>query len=268
MSALQPAAANAHTAGWLGRALGVFGLRGIDRIGRGSVISGRLHIANDGWIVIGEDCRIASHPTQSHLVVMPGGEITIGNRVVISYGAAISAIRAIEIGDDTRIGPFCVILDNDFHKVGDRHSSGLAAPVQIGRGVTIGARVTMLRGTRIGDGARILSGSTIYGAIAGGAVVAGVPARAVGKENAKGDPAVSAVVMRVFGLGQPPAASDQLAQIPAWNSRAAVRLLLALEETFGVILDANRIGTAISVGALSALIAQARAARAGAAPRG
>jgi acetyltransferase-like isoleucine patch superfamily enzyme len=266
MSDLNPAASHAHAVSWFSRALAVIGLRGIDRIGRGTIISGRLHIANDGWIVIGEDCRICSHPIQSHLVVMPGGEITIGNRVVISYGAAISALRAIEIGDDTRIGPFCVILDNDFHKVGDRNASGLAAPVRIGRGVTIGARVTVLRGTRIGDGARILSGSTISGTIAGGAVVAGVPARALG--NPRYDPAVSAVLVRVFGLRQPPVSSDRLAQIPAWNARAAVRLLLALEETFNVTLDASRIGAATSVGALSALIAQARASRAALAPRG
>ena len=106
-----------------------------------------------------------------------------------------------------------MILDHDFHKVGDRNSPGVVAPVQIGRGVTIGARVTMLRGARIGDGARVMSGSTISGVIASG--------------------------------------------LPAWNGFGAVRLQLALEETFGVRLSDTDVCSAASVADLARLIAQA-----------
>jgi acetyltransferase-like isoleucine patch superfamily enzyme len=260
MSAPAPAA-DPGSDGWSRRLRGLLGIRGIDRLGRGTVLSGKPHIANDGRIEFGEDCRIASHPVQSHFVAMPGATIAVGDRVVISYGAAISALRGIVIGDDTEIGPFCVILDNDFHRVGDRESTGLVAPVQIGHGVKIGARVTMLRGTRIGDGARVLSGSTISGAVAGGAVVAGVPARAVGSDHVKHDPAVAAVVMRILGLGRIPAPSERLSQVPGWNPGKAVRLLLTLEETFGITLDANLIGADMAFAALFKLVSRERAAR-------
>ena len=234
------------------------GLRPIDQIGRGTTFAGRPYVSNDGMIFIGEDCYFGSRPIQSHIFVTAGGGVTIGNRVVISYGAAISSSCAIEIGDDCRIGPFCVIMDDDFHKVGDRNSSGVAAPVQIGRAVTIGARVTILRGARIGDGARVMSGSTISGVIASGEVVAGVPALPAGIGPArKSDPAVAALVARVFGLASAPGALDGPGQIPAWNGSGAVRLQLALEETFGITLSDTDICSAASVADLARLIAPA-----------
>jgi UDP-3-O-[3-hydroxymyristoyl] glucosamine N-acyltransferase/acyl carrier protein len=190
---------------------------------------------------------------------MPDARITIGDRVSISYGAAISAMRAIEIGDDTKIGPFCVILDNDFHKVGDRDSPGGVAPVNIGRNATIGARVTILRGTRIGDGACVKSGSTVSGVIANGAVVFGVPARAMVKNpGRKADSTAVAIIMNVFGLAALPDPSDGPGQIPAWTSIGAVRLLLALESAFGVTLPEDAMRSAQSVADVVRLVARAR----------
>jgi acetyltransferase-like isoleucine patch superfamily enzyme len=112
---------------------------------------------------------------QSHIMAS-GGHVTIGDRVKISYGAAISAVRAVTIGADTRIGPFVVITDSDFHGVSNRSAAGEVGPVRIGSGVTIGVKVTILRGATIGDGATILSGSMVAGHIAPGATVRGVPA--------------------------------------------------------------------------------------------
>jgi len=151
--------------------------RSIDRVGRGTTIAGCLDVENNGTIQIGEDCYLGSHPIQSHLVAMDHATILIGDRVFISYGAALSATRSIQIGDDTRIGPFSLILDNDYHRVGGRESPGVIAPIEIGRNVLIGTRVSILRGARIGDGACVMSGSTVAGIIANRAVVSGVPAR-------------------------------------------------------------------------------------------
>jgi acetyltransferase-like isoleucine patch superfamily enzyme len=156
----------------------MLGRRAVDRMGAGTRLAGTPHVVNDGYIQMGADCHLSSHPIRSHLLVMPGAFIAIGDRVHISYGAGMSTMRSIEIGDDTKIGPFCTILDNDFHQVGNRDAASLADPIFIGRGVTIGARVTVLRGARIGDGAHIMSGSTVSGFIASHAIVAGVPAKA------------------------------------------------------------------------------------------
>ena len=260
--------------GPLARIAAVFGMRSIDEVGGGTIFRGKPYVANDGEIAIGRDCFVGSRPVQSHFVVMPGAHIAIGDRVVISYGAAMSALQGIEIGDDTRIGPFCVILDNDFHKVGDRDAPGIVAPVQIGSNVTIGARVTMLRGTRIGDGATVMSGSTISGVVASGAVVTGVPARTAAKDVVRRcDAGVAEVVRRVFGLARPPQALDGPGVIANWNGTGVIQLLLALEREFSVTLSADRVRGAATVAEVSRLVVQARgpaasarAAKAGDAP--
>jgi acetyltransferase-like isoleucine patch superfamily enzyme len=256
--------------GWFGRLLGAAGQRPIDQLGRGTVLAGRPHVVNDGLIRIGEGCHLGSHPIQSHMIVMTGASILIGNQVSISYGAAMSAQCSIAIGDNTRIGPFCVMIDNDFHKVGDRNIAGLAAPIEIGRGVTIGARVTILRGTCIGDGASIMSGSTVIGVVPSGAVVSGVPARPASKGAArKIGAAVTVVIMNVFRLAALPGPQDQLARLPGWAPRGCVRLLLALEEVFGVTLSDRQLRAAASVADVTRLIVQATKTshRTGAAPR-
>ena len=130
-----------------------------------------------GIIEIGSDFRFGSRPSASHIVALKGARIVIGDNVAIAYGAALTAMRSIEIGDGTQIGPFVVIMDSDFHRVGNRDDGGDVAAVVIGRNVRIGARVTILRGTTIGDNARIRSGSTVQGVVRAGSAVAGVPAK-------------------------------------------------------------------------------------------
>lgn len=228
-------------------------------VGRGTFIAGRPTVINDGVIRIGEGCLISSRPIQSHFVTMPGAVITIGGGVLISYGAALSAARAISIGDETRIGPLCVILDIDYHEIGDRHSHGGVEPVQIGRNVTIGARVTVLRGTRIGDGAQVISGSTVSGIVASGAVVAGVPARVVGKGSAyKSIDLVATTVMRIFGLTKLPGDQDGPAQIAAWTAIGCVRLLFALEESLGLTLHEEEIRRARTIAEVASIVTRAR----------
>ncbi len=231
----------------------------IDIMGRGTVVAGSLHVENDGTIQVGADCRLSSHPVQSHLVVMRDARLTLGDRVCISYGAAISSRRSIRIGDDTRIGPFCLILDNDYHRVDDRDSPGGIAPIEIGRNVTIGTRVTVLRGARIGDGARIMSGSTVAGVVAGGTVVSGVPARLVGSDASRLlGRAVAAVVMRAFRLAALPGLKDGPAQIPDWTESSSLRLLIAVEETFCVTLREDQVRTARTVAEVARLVTCAR----------
>jgi acetyltransferase-like isoleucine patch superfamily enzyme len=221
--------------------------------------NGRPHVENDGVIRIGEDSRLSSYPIRSHLVVMRDASLTLGNHVSIAYGAAISAKRSIRIGDGTRIGPFCLILDNDFHTVGDRDAPGGVAPIEIGCNVTLGARVTVLRGTRIGDGARVLSGSTVAGVISNGALVSGVPARVGGSDAVRNVArSVATLIMRAFKLGTLPSPADELAQIPGWTDVGVIRLLLALEGTLSTNLAAEELRSARTVGDVTELVARAR----------
>lgn len=223
-----------------------------------------------GDVQIGSDVLLISHPVRSHLFADPGGRIVIGNGVRVSYGAAIAAREAVEIGAGTTIGPFVVIMDNDFHKVGDRHAAGAAAPVRIGSNVSIGARVTILRGSIIGDGARVLSGSMVSGVVPDHATVGGVPARVLDgadRPRTGTSDAMVELVQQVLGLATRPAVGDGPTTLPEWDSLGSLRLLLAIEAAFGVNIPADVMQSADTIAALTAIVQRSSTIAAGPASR-
>jgi acetyltransferase-like isoleucine patch superfamily enzyme/acyl carrier protein len=236
-------------------------LRHVNHVGDGIRLKGRPHLANEGRITFGDRLSLSSQPVPSHIYVMPGGVVDIGQDVLISYGAAISAQREVRIGRDTKIGPFVVIMDGDFHRPGDRDAAGEVAPVRIGNGVMIGTRVTILRGATIGDDARILSGSMVAGAVASGSTVAGVPARAI-EEGVGGDALdMRNLVKRVLGLAERPDEDQGPGDISEWDSLGTLRLLLAIEDGYGITVSADEIMSARTVAALSRIADRAVARR-------
>jgi acetyltransferase-like isoleucine patch superfamily enzyme/acyl carrier protein len=241
-------------------ALSRWKLRSADSVGVGAQVSGRPCILNQGSIEIGTQFRLSSRPAQSHLAALSGGAINIGNRVHISYGAAVAALKRVTIGDDVRIGPFVVIMDGDFHDIYDRDAPGEMSPVTIGPNVLVGARVTILRGSVIGAGAQLRSGCVVSGPIASGSIVAGVPARPISAARNAGDTDIASFVAKVLGLATPPGPDDGPDEIAAWDSLGALRLLLEVEDAFDVSLGEREFKEIRSVSGLGASIARARAA--------
>lgn len=230
----------------------------IDHVGKGLMLDGKPTIMNNGQIIVGDDVFISSRLAQSHIAAINGGRVCIGDRVHISYGAAIAALSDVVIHSNTRIGALTQILDSDFHRVGDRDAPGDTAPIHIGSGVSIGMRVVILKGAIIGDGATILSGSMVSGAIAPGAIVRGVPARAVVESRAEYNVELLHLVCGVLGLSAKPAMTDALSEIPEWDSLGMLRLLLAIEETYGISLRENDFHSAQTVASLSDLVEASR----------
>jgi serine acetyltransferase len=237
---------------WINKRL----LRGVSRVGVGARLKGRATIGGGGKIIIGDGFFLLSQPVRSHMFATPGAVINIGDDVQISYGAAIDARRGIDIGSNTVFGPFVVIMDNDYHKVGDRDAAGEIAPVRIGSNVKVGARVTILRGSVIGDNVRVMSGSMVSGVVPSGVTIGGVPARAVVASNAAARDSVdmAELVQNVLGLAERPHPSEGPSQIPAWDSLGALRLLLAIEEMCGVSLEEEVMQAAKTVAALAAIV--------------
>lgn len=240
-------------------------LRTCDRVGDGAVLDAAPTILNSGAMLIGARFHLASRPVQSHLATGPDGRLEIHDDVAIGHGAAIAAYELVRIGDGTRIGPFVVVMDTDFHAAGDRSTRYDTTPITIGRRARIGSRVTILRGTTIGDDAEIVAGSVVSGAVAAGARATGVPARVIrsaiassGEGGEGGNRSVAARVPEVmrltFGLTTSPALEDARAQIPQWDSLGALKLLLALEDAFAVALDEDEIARARSVGDLARVV--------------
>jgi len=238
-------------------------------VGPEARLRARPVVINQGRLTIGARFQLSSVPVVSHLYTAPEGALEIGDGVTISFGAAIACLSRVRIGSDTRIGPYFALSDSDFHVVGNRDARPDARPVEIGRGVRIGARVTVSPGCKIGDGATVVAGSTVAGVVAAGAVVSGVPARICrAAERTAGaastEDAVRSLVARTLGLSRVPELADGPPQIPEWDSLGALRLLLAVEEEFGVRIDERDMLGAHRVADLVAILDGRRAAPTGA----
>jgi acetyltransferase-like isoleucine patch superfamily enzyme/acyl carrier protein len=222
-------------------------------VGPRARIIGRPTLQGD--VAFGSDLVLSSRPVRSHLIASPGAKIRVGDRVSIASGAAIAASVGISIGSDVEIGQGVMILDTDFHDVADFEAESTRSPVVIEDGVSLGDRVVVLKGARIGKGARVLEGSVVSGFVAEGAIVAGVPARAVrGKANgetASGDRAildrVKAVVAETFRVDRPVDDSDGPGAIVEWDSLGILRLALGLEDELGVQLADDALYGALTV---------------------
>jgi acetyltransferase-like isoleucine patch superfamily enzyme len=96
----------------------------------------------------------------------------------------IDASEEILIGEDCMIGPFCYITDHD-HGVGTQGRVAdqplVSKPTRIGRDVWIGAGAVILKGVNVGEQAIIAAGAVVTKNVEARAIVAGVPARSIGR---------------------------------------------------------------------------------------
>lgn len=103
----------------------------------------------------------------------------VGRGVLLDHGTGIVVGATAVIGDDVSLLQN-VTLGGTGKEQGDRHP-------KIGRGVLIGASATVLGNIEVGEGAQVASGSMVLKPVPPHALVAGSPARVVGR--ARGVPA-------------------------------------------------------------------------------
>lgn len=117
-----------------------------------------------------------------HGVVWFGsGTVTIDRGVTLNRGVVINHSGGFQMAENSGLGPGTLILTAT-HEIGPpakRWGEGRTARVVIGRGVWVGANVTVLPGVRIGDGCIIGAGSVVSRDCEPNTVYAGVPARPV-----------------------------------------------------------------------------------------
>jgi len=121
-----------------------------------------------------------------YLETQQSGHIRIGDRVVVSRGTHIVAFAGIEIGAGTMIGEYASIRDANHRFNGEmplRDSGHTAKPIRIGCEVWIGRGAMILPGVTIGDRAVIGANAVVTKNVPQGAIVAGVPARAIHEEE-------------------------------------------------------------------------------------
>ena len=113
--------------------------------------------------------------------------LILGRNVGISCDSQLNAAGGIEIGEDTLIGPGCMIwsVNHRFQdaKVPIRLQGYDAQRVVIGRDCWIAAGAVVLPGVHIGEGTIVAAGAVVTRSCEPGSLLGGVPARQLGSRS-------------------------------------------------------------------------------------
>lgn len=179
--------------------------RGRCVVGRGSRLriehGARIDFAPGARLIVGED-RLAPVPCRvilrRHSVLSVQGQVEFmrGTKVVVSENAhlevgdhsyvhcnsTVTCFEHISIGRDCAISWNTNILDGNSHDLTvDGVARPWSAPIAIADKVWIGAGAVVLSGLSIGSGAVVGAGSVVTKDVPERTVVAGNPARVIGK---------------------------------------------------------------------------------------
>jgi acetyltransferase-like isoleucine patch superfamily enzyme len=156
-------------------------LRHADQVGTRVRVRGRPAVTNHGRMVIGERVQLVSTIATLELVSDAGGLLEIGERSLVNFGCSVVATELVRIGPRCQIGPYTMMLDNDFHRVEPerRLERPPSKPIVVGENVWIGARVILMAGVTVGADSCIGAGSVVTSDVPPRTLAAGVPARVI-----------------------------------------------------------------------------------------
>jgi len=119
--------------------------------------------------------RFTSHVSRflTGIEIHPGAKI--GRRVFIDHGMGIVIGETAEIGDDALLYKGVVLGGTSLERE-KRHPT-------IGKNVVVGSNACILGPIRVGDGAKIGSGSVVVKDVPDGATVVGIPGKVVEKKT-------------------------------------------------------------------------------------
>lgn len=146
------------------------------QIGEGTKIWHFSHVQSGA--VIGEKCSIGQNVNISNNVII-GNEVKIQNNVSVYEGVVIE--------DGVFLGPSCVFTNDLTPRAKYPKGRENYKKTIIKEGASIGANATIVCGHTVGKYAMVAAGAVVTKDVPDFALVAGVPAKIVGKVDKKGN---------------------------------------------------------------------------------
>lgn len=150
-------------------------------VGRRAVVGRwcRLIMEPGARLRIGNGCEVDDGTT---LAVYGGATLGLGDSSFLGHHCTVAARRSITIGRGTFLAELVSVRDHD-HDPDFPPSAAVTrvAPVTIGTDVWLASKVTVLKGSTIGDRAVIGAHAVVRGDIPAAVVAVGAPARIVRK---------------------------------------------------------------------------------------
>jgi acetyltransferase-like isoleucine patch superfamily enzyme len=144
---------------------------------------GPIYVDGEAKIYIGPGARIGRRVV---LETYNGAEIHIGPRVTINDGTIICAYYGIRIAEASLIGEYVSIRDANHSTRANEEVAKqphIGEPIYIGQDCWIARGAIVLHGVHIGNGAVVGANSVVNKDIEPRVIVAGAPARPIGKRS-------------------------------------------------------------------------------------
>jgi acetyltransferase-like isoleucine patch superfamily enzyme/acyl carrier protein len=246
--------------------------------GRRFLVYGRLSIRGPGTVIFGDHVVIYGRVTPwTH---GDDAVIRVGTHTSLD-GTRLGCKSSISIGSDCILAD-ARIADWDYHSVqANRHDPAApirVAPVQIEDNVWLAAGTGIMPGTVIGRDSVVSFGAVCAGTYPQGVVLVGNPARVAAKipsssteppltEASRARPershsrgssvVIDSVIAGALGISAESVDETlEFRAVPEWDSAAHLRLVLALQEALGVVIDDELAVELTSVPAIRAFAAK------------
>lgn len=159
------------------------------KVGNNFSVASKCHIdaLSEKGLRCGDNVSIgyATHIELTGSLKLLGKGMDIGNNVGMgSHGFYGSGAGFVEIGDNTIMGNFVSIhpenhITKDLTKPIRKQGVYSRGGVKIGKDCWIGAKVTILDGTELGDGCIVAAGAVVTGKFPDYSIIGGIPAKII-----------------------------------------------------------------------------------------
>lgn len=128
---------------------------------------------------VADEVRIWSYVNKAKIFVEKTGVLHIGKNSRIN-GCHISVSEKVTIGNNVRIAPYVIIIDDDYHDVADHFAeTSKKGAITIEDDVWLAMSCKIMKGVTVGKGSVVAMGALVTKDVPPYTVVAGVPAKVI-----------------------------------------------------------------------------------------